>query len=49
MKDFVVHHKVQDIEICKSEFNNYCVETFKIAQPFSAYFRGPVYDVLESE
>ena len=48
-KDFVVHHKVKDKEICQPSFKDYCVKKFEIAKPFSEYFRGPVYDVLENQ
>tara|TARA_B100001094_G_C18094921_1_gene752505 strand:+ start:463 stop:1143 length:681 start_codon:yes stop_codon:yes gene_type:complete len=48
-KDFVVHHKVKDKEICQPSFKDYCVKKFEIAKPFSEYFRGPIYDVLENQ
>ena len=48
-KDFVVHHKVKDKDICQPSFKDYCVKKFEIAKPFSEYFRGPIYDVLENQ
>ena len=48
-KDFVVHHKVKDKEICQPSFKDYCVKKFEIVKPFSEYFRGPIYDVLENQ
>lgn len=48
-KDFVVTHEIADKEVCNENFKDYCIEKFKIVKPFSEFFRGPAYDVLENE
>lgn len=48
-KDFVVHHSVPEKEVCRTNFKDFCSEKFEIAKPFSTFFRGPAFDVLENE
>ena len=48
-KDFVVQHTINDKEVCKAGFKDYLIDKYKIVKPFSEFFRGPAFDVLEKE
>ncbi len=47
-KDFLMIHQVEDKLITQPNFNRYCLEQFAKMRPLNEFFRGPVYDVLES-
>ncbi len=47
-KDFVVTHQIADKKVCKASFKDYVLDKYKIVKPFSEFFRGPVYDVIEN-